>query len=609
MAEMTRWLHERLFEAGGLLERLQFLGVQEEEVIKEICEAEIAAWRARPSMKIEASLQEPLRHARNTLRDRLVVREDNRWFNPRDGVFEHLALKYLNFTPDQWNDLRADTDERFARRLDEQQQIANPDALVRKAEELLRGQQWYQLGLGITLATGRRLTEVLKTAKFAPKTTYTLWFEGQLKTKDRVLPPYEIPTLVQASLVLEAFRRLREMLDCSQLSNDAVSDQYGPTMRKLADQQLGDLITKRAEDDNLYTHISRSIYGRLCVLYFCLPTTFDLSYMATILGHYWYFDEKDEKRRLNLQSTLHYFDYVIGDGHGNIDGRRGIRLGEPGVVVLDAFRPQEVTDMKRSKQKDGAEQPLATQAPKKHSNVRCTPGDRTRIDAECKRRAIADAAQLITLLLDENALFQQIVALLQPFSTELGASDPVQIVQAVLELYQGNQDVAVSRHLQERWGVSLEEVDALFERARTDGHEPMTLFEGTLGKRESFRSGAQKRAQHYQQTDFSQLRFSELEQIRAPEAAQERVRRVVLTIMSHNQRAQPRDRWFINAATVNSLKTTRHAIIDTYLKEHQQEIERHHQELGIEPRYNRKMEAISEMVTIPEEPLVEEAAQ
>src|SRR5215472_1415310 len=347
-------------------------------------------------MKVEASLQEPLRHARNTLRDRLVLREDNRWFNPRDGVYEHLALKYLNFTRDQWNDLRADTDERFERRLAEQQQIANPDALVRKAEELLKGQYWYQLVLGITLATGRRLTEVLKTAKFAPKTTYTLWFEGQLKTKDQVLPPYEIPTLVQASLVLDAFRRLREMLDCSQMTNDAVSDQYGPTVRKLADQQLGDLIPKRADEVNLYTHLSRCIYGRLCILYFCKSTTFDLSYMATILGHYWYFKEKDKKRRLNLQSTLHYFDYVIGDGHGNIDGRRGIWLGEPGVVVLDAFRPQEGTDMKRSERSD--EQPLVTQAPKRHSNVRCTSGDRTRYDAECKRRAIADATHLFTLL-------------------------------------------------------------------------------------------------------------------------------------------------------------------------------------------------------------------
>src|SRR5436305_7866914 len=108
MAEMTRWLWERLFESGGLIERLQPLGVAQEEEIQRLCEEEIAAWRARPTMRVEASLQEPLRHARNAIRERLAVGEDNRWFNPREGAYEHLALKYLNFTPDQWNDLRAD---------------------------------------------------------------------------------------------------------------------------------------------------------------------------------------------------------------------------------------------------------------------------------------------------------------------------------------------------------------------------------------------------------------------------------------------------------------------------------------------------------------------
>src|SRR5436309_4507499 len=337
MAEMTRWLWERLFESGGLIERLQPLGVAQEEEIQRLCEEEIAAWRARPTMRVEASLQEPLRHARNSVRERLAVGEDNRWFNPREGAYEHLALKYLNFTPDQWNDLRADSEERFARRLVEQQQITNPDALVSRAEELLKGTQWSQLSLSITLATGRRVTEVLKTAKFSPKTAYTLWFEGQLKTKDRVLPPYEIPTLVEARLVLDAVKRLRESLDGSRLSNDEVSSQYGPIVRKLADQQLGDLIEKRSKDVNLYTHLSRCIYGRLCVLYFCAPKIFDLHYMATILEHFWYVDEKHEKRRHNLQRTLHYYDYVIGDGHGNSDGRRGIRLCEPGVVVIDAM--------------------------------------------------------------------------------------------------------------------------------------------------------------------------------------------------------------------------------------------------------------------------------
>ena len=606
MAEMTRWLWERLFESGGLIERLQPLGVAQEEEIQRICEEEIAVWRARPTMRVEASLQEPLRHTRNTIRERLAVREDNRWFNPREGAYEHLALKYLNFTPDQWNDLRADSEERFARRLVEQQQITNPDALVSRAEELLKGTQWSQLALGITLATGRRLTEVLKTAKFSPKTAYTLWFEGQLKTKDRVLPPYEIPTLVEARLVLDAVKRLRESLDGSRLSNDEVSSQYGPIVRKLADQQLGDLIEKRSKDVNLYTHLSRCIYGRLCVLYFCPPKIFDLHYMATILGHFWYFDEKDEKRRQNLQSTLHYYDYVIGDGHGNVDGRRGIRLTEPGVVVIDAMRSEtEETQMKKqSKKKVGDAQPLATQAPKSHSLVRCTPGDRKRFDAVGKRRALTDQQRIFAIVLDEQALFQQLQDLLQPLMPELGTTGPIETLQALLAARTPHNEA--SHDFEERWGVSLSDVDALFDKAQADGHDkPLNFFEQTLATRDKFRAGAQKRAQHYSTTDFSQLPFSQLEQIRAPEAAQERVRRIVLTIMRHNQRAQPRDRWFINAATVNNLKTTRHSIIDAYLKEHQAEIEQHHQQLGIEPRYNRKIEPITEMISIPDEPLGE----
>ncbi|QBD77328.1 hypothetical protein EPA93_15545 [Ktedonosporobacter rubrisoli] len=80
--------------------------------------------------------------------------------------------------------------------------------------------------------------------------------------------------------------------------------------------------------------------------------------------------------------------------------------------------------------------------------------------------------------------------------------------------------------------MSLDQIDALFEKAVEDGYkEPLKYFEGTLEKRESYKAGAQKRAQKYQQTDFTLLPYSQLEHIRMPEAAQERVRRIVLTIM------------------------------------------------------------------------------
>lgn len=613
MGEMTQWQYERLFAEGGLLDRLRSLGVTEEREIERLCQEEIAAWRARPTMIVESSLQEPLRHARNAIREHLPLTGVNQWKNPKTKKYEHIALKYLNFSLEEWQRINTDSEERFARRLREQQRIDDPNAIVRLSEDLLRRPEWYHLALGVTINTGRRITEVLKTGVFSPKTAYTLWFKGQLKTKEYDLEAYEIPTLVPADLVLAAIARLRQLQDCSQMSNDVVSQRFGPVMRQMADQHLRGLIPKKDEGQNLYTHLSRSIYGRLCVLYHCPPSVFDLHYMAHILGHYWYFREQDEKKRANLDSTLHYMDYVIGDGRGNLDGRRGIWLGtKPGVEVLDEFRKEweEMTQQPvgrtgrsgKTKESMGEQHPVA---PKKRSILNCLPQHKTLFDAEMQRRSLAHQHELVGALLNEAAWYRQMEAELSPLSEALQASTPLETLRSLIAVYQGEkQDVAVSTHLQQRWGVSLDQIDALFEKAVEEGYkEPLNYFEGTLEKRESYKAGAQKRAQKYQQTDFTLLPYSQLEHIRMPDAAQERVRRIVLTIMRHNERAQPRDRWYINAGLIYQLKTIRHELINAYLKEHEDEIKHHHRQLGIEPRYNRKMESIREMITIPEEPL------
>jgi len=614
MGEITRWQYERLFAEGGLLDRLRPLGVTEEGEIARICQEEIAAWRTRPTMVVESSLQEPLRHARNAIREQLPLTRGNRWKNPKTKLDEHIALKHLNFSLEEWQRINTDSEERFARRLREQQRIDDPDAIVRLSEDLLRREEWYHVALGVTINTGRRMTEVLKTGIFSPKTAYTLWFKGQLKTKEYDLEAYEIPTLVPADLVLAAVARLRQLVDCSQMSNDAVSQRFGPVMRQMADQHLSALIPKRDEGQNLYTHLSRSIYGRLCVLYHCPPAVFDIQYMAHILGHYWYFREQDEKKRANLDSTLHYMDYVIGDGHGNIDGRRGIWLGtKPGVEVLDAFRkewermteppvqPRPGRSVKR-KEPTGEQHPVK---PKKRSILNCTPDQKTLFDDEMQRRGLAHQHELVGALLHEAAWYRQIEGLLAPLSESLQTATPLETLRALIAVSEREKpEEAVSMPLLQHWGVSLDQLDRLFEMAIEQGYDkPLEHFEATLSKRESYKAGAQKRALKYQQTDFTQIPYSQLEHIRMPEAAQERVRRIVLTIMRHNERAQPRDRWFLNAGLIYQLKTIRHEVINAYLKEHQEEITNHHRLLGIEPRYNRKMESIREMISIPEEPL------
>ncbi len=61
-----------------------------------------------------------------------------------------------------------------------------------------------------------RLTEILKTARFHPLSDWTVAWEGQLKQKAERMLPDEIPTLVEAEVVIGAGLRLRGLLSCEE---------------------------------------------------------------------------------------------------------------------------------------------------------------------------------------------------------------------------------------------------------------------------------------------------------------------------------------------------------------------------------------------------------
>jgi hypothetical protein len=594
----TRWLAERV---EGLIEQLQPLGMAQEEEIARLCEQEIAAWRARPSMKVASSLRVPMTDARNALRTRLALTEQNSWINPRTQEREHLAFKYLNFTNDEWVAMNAPSEEAVRQRREDIQFINDPQAVIRKAEDLLGSPYWQDLALGLSVVTGRRITETLKTGKFHPKSAYTVIFSGQLKKRDEILKPYEIPTLVRAELVLSAWRRLRDLVDCSALDNDQVNAQYTQPVRTIATRHFGSLVPCRAgHEDALYTHLFRCIYGRIAVLYFTPPSVLDLDYLATIYGHYWYF-EGDGTKRLNYTSTLHYSDYRIGDGHGNIDGRQGIRLGEPDVEILDTFKPITLQEKRMSKKNEKKTEPV-----KGHSLMRCKQQTSARGKQIMHERGLPTQDALLNTVFDESALYQQMGQLLAPLASSLGMQDhdPIATLRALItaNAQPQMQQQAVSTHLQQRWGVSLEELDEVFEQVREAGHkEPLSYVRESLGKRQNFKEGAQKRAEHFQQLDYARMPFSALERIKTPEATTERIHRAVLAIMAHNQSCQPLEYWYINAAAVQGLVGGRYPAINAYLEAHQQEIKAHHDALKIDSRSNRKIVPIKEMVTIPPE--------
>jgi hypothetical protein len=268
------WLEERW---ASLIPALEPLGSAQEGEIRAICEAEKEWWRKRPGIRALLSLGKPMTDTRNHIREVLEVRDDNSWINQKTGVPEHLALKYMNFSTEEWTQMSLPADAELQARLAEVLELRDPEALVTLGERLLRMSAWPELVLGVGLNTGRSLAEILKTGIWRAKTSYSLLFSGPMTVYEKMCPFFEIPTFSRAEVVLEALSRVREMfgMQFAYGTRRDVGRQCGPMVRQVAYQYFGDLVPTRRGGD-LYQALARGVYSRLCCYYYCPPEVDEL---------------------------------------------------------------------------------------------------------------------------------------------------------------------------------------------------------------------------------------------------------------------------------------------------------------------------------------------
>jgi hypothetical protein len=609
-------------------------GVEEE--IAQICQEEIEAWRARPTMRSLSSLKKPMTDTRKRLRE-IPLTEVNRYFNEREAEWEHVALRYLNYSQEEWAAMNAASAQKLQERQLDRKFIDHPERVVERAAELLKSKHWYDLAVGLAVATGRRLTEVLKTGSYQQKTIYTMTFKGQLKRKDKELKLFEIPTLVEGDLVFSAWERLRKSLDCSILAKEQISSKYGPIVVDAAQRHFAELIPARLDGD-LYTHLFRAVYGRIACHYYARPQTSDLLYMATIYGHYWLIKENGELKE-NYASTMHYTDYLIGDGKGNIDGRQGIKLGEPGVVLLEKFQEREA-QAEEEKKVDL----LPLEKKKDHSATRMEPKTKNRLDQLQQELKVRTQDEALNRAMDDHYLLDQMAQMLGPLYERLETDNPVGALRALLR-----GTVLVDQQLAERWQTSLSEVTDLLEQASESAADdnpyqkeythalevvegkarngekelsslqallqdvlaekgeaahslmPVLYLRGLLSAKAGFLKSYEKR---HAGKDYAKMSTTELRNTKMPGAAQERFRRAVQAIMDYNDQEGmlPEMRWYVTPAVVTDLVGGRPPDAKEYIQSCWEEIDAHHQKYKLRPGYNRRSINIRERVSVPELP-------
>ena len=252
---------------------------------------------------------------------------------------DHIALVTMNFTLEQWTTMNHSIAARAAAQ-NEAQVILSPEtvnAIVTRATTLLQSRQWSDIAAALAVLTGRRSTEVLKTAQFSPSTSYSVIFTGALKRKGEEVPlTFEIPTLCQAEYILKATRQLRRILPTANKTIEQIN-QYSSAVASACDKHFGDLVQPIAGRDNLYTHLFRKIYATIATYFYCPPGVDEAEFRAEIQGHFAGHPGMSMAARRTIASDRHYRSYLIADEHGNI--RKGIRLDWHDVQVITAFRP------------------------------------------------------------------------------------------------------------------------------------------------------------------------------------------------------------------------------------------------------------------------------
>lgn len=253
--------------------------VQDEIDIQKQCESELEYLR---SQLVLVSVKRAVTRYRNAIKELSET---------------HFALQYFKLTRKEQASIKAATKSQVYSDHTNLRPIDSDDLILRGIE-LLDSTSYLNIALGLMLLTGRRSTEVLKTAELTLVTDDSVLFTGQLKTKgssNAQIDPYKIPLLTKSQIVVDALSKLRQLKDFSSLTNDQVHSRCNKSLNEYVKKHFCKLIPDVKLKD------LRSGYATICHEFFCPDHISQTAYFAQILGH----------SREDLTTAQSYQDFYI----------------------------------------------------------------------------------------------------------------------------------------------------------------------------------------------------------------------------------------------------------------------------------------------------------
>ena len=227
---------------------------------------------------------------------------------------------------------------------------ATVERLVERATELLSSAQWSEVGAGLAVLIGRRVSEILL-SRFSVCSDWSILFHDPSKKSAELVKDFsiEIPTLAPAEVVLAAITKLQRALKIDDLkaaslsmkgAKQKINQRFSSPISNACNRHFAGMVESRADRDDLYSHLFRAVYATIAAHWFCPPNVPEHNFKAEIQGHFT--TGADGAKLPNYSARANYDDYAIGTEDGNRDGRLGVKLGTlPGLRILAAFDPAQ----------------------------------------------------------------------------------------------------------------------------------------------------------------------------------------------------------------------------------------------------------------------------
>ena len=226
----------------------------------------------------------------------------------KEGVVtQHLALLYMNY-PREHNQAN---NEAKQERKDEQRRnlesINCVDQYQTKIDELLASTDHRELVAGLIAATGRRPSEIYKTAEFKQVGQFEVMFTGQAKTRGEERDAYPTYTLVESAKVIDALARLRRMPEIKELRKLTLAEVDSGKNNKMnaaVKKHFSLLINPPHGEAELSAKNLRASYAAIAIYLFCPWQMSTNLFIKERLGH------------TSDATATAYEDYQITDQQG-----------------------------------------------------------------------------------------------------------------------------------------------------------------------------------------------------------------------------------------------------------------------------------------------------